>query len=215
MHMVSVYQLALGPDFPRLQPELQEYFSLAPPGGHDGGATASGVGSGMFDVAGCPVPAMRPFLGLTSGDNALFPEYQHDVPFSIENRASVNASGQPELSAVRTLGFHDRTRIVEDRTSWDDDLRRPVGALGRSGRLLTDVACSVGADGRMRLASRRCRISAGPLTIGLPLLLDAAAFTEQWWDGSEGRFRIRTKVIQRQLGTVLEYSGSFTYSMHA
>ena len=52
-----------------------------------------------------------------------------------------------------------------------------------------------------------------PSASGLPRLLEAAAFTEQWWDRSEGRFRIRTKVLQRQLGTVLEYRGSFSYQL--
>ena len=213
--MTSVYQRALGPAFSLLQPELQRYFSLAPGAENDDGATVSGVGSGTFDVAGCPVPALRPFLRLTSSDNALFPEYQHNVPFSIENRASLNASGQPQLTAVRTLHFENRTRVMEDATSWDDNLGKAVGALGRSGRLLTDVACSVGADGRMRIISRRSRLAAGRRSVALPPVFDAAAFTEQWWDESEHRFRIRTKVIQRQLGTVLEYDGSFTYSVRA
>ena len=74
-----------------------------------------------------------------------------------------------------------------------------------------DLECSAGADGRMRLVSRRTRLRPGPLSLRLPGWLEAAAFTEQWWDRAEGRFRIRTKVIQRQLGTVLEYDGAFTY----
>ncbi len=210
---VSVYQLAMGTDFALLQPELQHYFSLTPGEENDGGATVTGVGSGTFKVAGCPVPVLRPFLGLTSSDNALFPEYQHHVPFTIENRASRTAGGLPQLTAIRTLHFENRTRVMEDRTSWDVNLGKAVGALGRSGRLLTDVACSAGADGRMRIISRRSRLAAGRRSVPLPPVFEAAAFTEQWWDESEHRFRIRTKVIQRQLGTVLEYDGSFTYSV--
>jgi hypothetical protein len=211
--VASVYQRALGRDFSLLQPELQQYFSLALGAESDDAATVSGVGSGSFDVAGCPVPSLRPLLRLTSSDHALFPEYQHNVPFSIENRASLSADGQPQLTAVRTLHFENRTRIMEDQTSWDDKLGKAVGALGRSGRLLTDVTCSVGADGRMRIISRRSRLAAGRRSVRLPLLFEAAAFTEQWWDAAEHRFRIRTKVVQRQFGTVLEYDGSFTYSV--
>jgi hypothetical protein len=65
----------------------------------------------------------------------------------------------------------------------------------------------------MRLVSRRTSFGAGRFRLGLPRLLEAAAFTEQWWDRSEGRFRIRTKVLQRQMGTVLEYRGSFSYRL--
>jgi len=39
-----IYERALGRDFDRLQPELQEYFALAPGSGH------YGVGEGVFDV---------------------------------------------------------------------------------------------------------------------------------------------------------------------
>ena len=42
-----IYRQALGADFHRLQPELQEYFSLAP------GSGRFGVGEGVFEVVGC------------------------------------------------------------------------------------------------------------------------------------------------------------------
>ena len=66
---VPIYQQALGKDFTRLQPELQEYFSLLPGSGH------YGVGEGVFDVAGCRQAWLRPLLKLTSGEEAFFPEF--------------------------------------------------------------------------------------------------------------------------------------------
>jgi hypothetical protein len=198
--MASVYQLAMGQDFALLQPELQEYFSLAAESGPAAaGGSAVGLGTGVFDVAGCP-------------RSVLLPEYQRDVPFSIENRAHLDATGRPALTAVRTINFDGGRRTMQDTTVWE------VGAgltdvLGRSGTVRTDLVCSAGADGRMRLVSRRTSFGAGRFRLGLPRLLEAAAFTEQWWDRSEGHFRIRTKVLQRQLGTVLEYRGSFSYQL--
>lgn len=203
---MSIYRLAMGAGFARLQPELQEYFSLdpaSPPG--------CGTGTGTFDVAGCPLPALRPLLRLATRDRSLFPEYQRNVPFTIVNRAQVDAAGRGTLTAVRTLEFTGRTRVMEDVTTWDPQRRVLLDRVGSSGLLATDLECSAGADGRMRLVSRRSRLLAGPLSLPLPRLLEAAAFTEQWWDRAEGRFRIRTKVIQRQLGTVLEYDGAFSY----
>ncbi|MCG2622743.1 DUF4166 domain-containing protein [Arthrobacter sp. I2-34] len=203
---MSVYRLAMGAGFARLQPELQDYFDLDP-----AGPLACGTGTGTFDVAGCPLPALRPLLRLSARDRSLFPEYQRNVPFTIVNRAGLDAAGRPALSAVRTLEFAGRTRIMEDVTVWDPQRGVLLDRVGRSGLLSTDLECSAGADGRMRLVSRRSRLLAGPLSLPLPRLLEAAAFTEQWWDQAEGRFRIRTKVIQRQLGTVLEYDGAFSY----
>jgi hypothetical protein len=206
---MSIYRLAMGDGFARLQPELQEYFALDPAAGR------SGTGTGTFDVAGCPLPLLRPLLRLSARDRSLFPEYQRNVPFTIVNRAHLDAAGRPALTAVRTLRFGGRTRILEDTTSWDPARRVLVDRLGRSGRLATDLACTAGPDGRMRLVSGRARFLAGPAALPVPPLLDAKAFTEQWWDRAEGRFRIRTRVLQRQLGTVLVYEGAFSYEADA
>jgi hypothetical protein len=211
--MASVYQLAMGRDFALLQPELQEYFSLA---AESGPASASGpaigIGTGTFDVAGCPHRTLRPLMHLASRDNALFPEYQRDVPFSIENRAHLDAAGRSALTAVRTIDFDGVRRTMQDTTVWEDaaGLR---DVLGRSGAVRTNLTCSAGTDGRMRLVSRRTSFGAGRFLLRVPRLLEAAAFTEQWWDRAEGRFRIRTKVLQRQMGLVLEYQGSFSYRL--
>jgi len=213
----SVYQLAMGAEFGRLQPELQDYFSLAA-GNNDGGAQV-GIGTGVFDVAGCPRRIVRPLLRLASLDRSLFPEYGRDVPFRIENRPGIDSQARPFLTAVRTLRFGGVIRIMEDTTWWedagDDGARggRLVDSLGRSGLIRTGLSCGAGDDGRMRLVSRGTALAAGRLGVPLPRLLDAAAFTEQWWDAGTGLFRIRTKVLQRQFGTVLEYDGAFEYRL--
>ena len=62
-----IYERALGSDFARLQPELQEYFSLAPGSGH------YGVGEGVFDVVGCRQQWLRPLLRLTSRRGGVLP----------------------------------------------------------------------------------------------------------------------------------------------
>ena len=54
-----IYQLALGEEFARLTPELQEYFSLA------AGSGSYGIGEGVFDVVGCRQKWLRPLLALT------------------------------------------------------------------------------------------------------------------------------------------------------
>jgi hypothetical protein len=213
----SVYQLAMGREFWRLQPELQDYFSLAA-GPNDGGAQI-GIGIGVFDVAGCPRRLLRPMLRLACLDRSLFPEYGLHVPFRIENRPGTDPRSRPFLAAVRTLEFGRLTRVLEDTTWWEPagapDVRRGglVDSLGRSGLVRTGLDCGVGHDGRMRLISRGTALAAGPLRVPLPRLLDAAAFTEQWWDAAAGLFRIRTKVLQRQFGTVLEYDGAFEYHL--
>jgi hypothetical protein len=58
---MPIYQQAMGAGFTRLQPELQDYFSLAP------GSGMYGVGEGTFDVVGCRQSWLRPLLRMTAG----------------------------------------------------------------------------------------------------------------------------------------------------
>jgi Domain of unknown function (DUF4166) len=207
-----IYPLALGNAFSRLQPQLQEYFSLAPGSGH------FGVGEGVFDVAGCPQPWLRPLLRLTSGEQAFFPEFGGGIPFRIENHAHLDPFGRSSLTARREIFFPGTTRLFSDTTSFEDSGSRRglVDYLGRYRRLATDLVLSVTDEGRLRGVSGASRLFLGPLRIVLPGALDAKAYAEQWWEPQQdgrGRHRIQVKVIQPQLGVVLVYAGHFDYRL--
>lgn len=207
-----IYERALGSDFARLQPELQEYFSLAP------GSGRYGVGEGVFDVVGCRQQWLRPLLRLTGREEAFFPEYGVRIPFRIENHAHLDPFGRSSLTARREIHFPGRTRLFHDTTSLDESGNKPglVDYVGRYRRLATDLNLSVTADGRLRGVSEASRLFLGPLRVPLPPALDAKAYAEQWWDpsgGGHGKHRIQVKVIQPQLGLVLVYAGSFDYRL--
>jgi hypothetical protein len=68
--MKSIYQEVLGPDFGRLQPELQQYFGL------HAGSGQSGVGTGVFDVAGTPAWFARPASLRPSGSSRTPPPWR-------------------------------------------------------------------------------------------------------------------------------------------
>ncbi len=213
----AIYPSALGAEFFRLQPEVQEYFSLAPGQGH------YGVGTGTFDVVGCRQAWLRPLLSLTGGEEALFPEYGENIPFRIENHAHLDPFGRSSLTARREIRFPQRTRLFQDTTSLlRENTVGPAGRpslvdyLGRNRRLVTDLTLGVSAEGRLRGVSSASRLFLGPLRIPLPAALDAKAYAEQWWDpelGPSGRHRIQVKVIQPQVGLVLVYAGSFDYTL--
>lgn len=203
----SLYQRVLGADFARLQPELQEYFALAP------GQGRYGLGTGVFDVAGCPRPALRPLLALLPVRNAFFPDFGRGVPFTIRNYPHLDPFGRSSLTAVRAFGFDRGERIFEDTTS----LTSPGGLtdyLGRQRNLATDLELSVSPNGRLNLRSPHTRVFLGRLRLPVPAWAGAEAHTEQWWDDDAGSFRIRTLVRQHQLGTVFIYDGSFRYEYH-
>ncbi|MDQ0866021.1 DUF4166 domain-containing protein [Arthrobacter globiformis] len=209
-----IYRQALGAGFFRLQPELQEYFSLAP------GSGTFGVGEGVFDVVGCRQRWLRPMLRLTAREQAFFPEYGEGIPFRIENHAHLDPFGRSSLTARREIYFPGRTRIFQDTTSAEEggagSQARLVDYVGRYRRLVTDLNLGVTAEGRLRGVSEVSRLFLGPLRLPLPAALDAKAYAEQWWDpaaGETGRHRIQVKVIQPQLGLVLVYAGHFDYRL--
>ncbi|WP_426996364.1 DUF4166 domain-containing protein [Pseudarthrobacter sp. N5] len=209
---IPIYEQAIGPEFFRLQPELQEYFSLAPGSGH------YGVGEGVFDVVGCGQRWLRPLLRLTAGEEAFFPEYGEAVRFRIENHAHLDPYGRSSLTARREIYFPGRTRLFHDTTSalGTPGPARLVDYLGKYRRLATDLNLSVTPEGRLRGISRSSRLFLGNVRLRLPALLDAKAYAEQWWDATEGehgRHRIQVKVIQPQIGLVLVYAGSFDYRL--
>lgn len=201
----SIYQRALGAGFSRLQPELQEYFSL-----HED-SKVYGTGRGTFDVAGAPVPLLRPLFALAAKENSFFPEYENIVDFTVRNWAHRDPFGRPSLTARREISFSSATRVFEDTTSWTGD--RLVDYLGAHRRMATALTCEVTANGRMRMISSATRLFAGPLRLPLPDVVGAQAYMEQWWDKDEDRFRIKTNVLHRQLGPVLVYAGWFTYEL--
>ena len=206
-----IYRQALGAGFDRLQPELQEYFSLAP------GSGSFGIGEGVFDVVGCRQQWLRPLLRLAAGEQAFFPEYGEAVPFRIENHAHLDPFGRSSLTARREIFFPGRTRIFEDTTSVEPagsgGMSRLVDYVGRYRRLVTDLNLGVTPEGRLRGVSEVSRLFLGPLRLPLPAALDAKAYAEQWWDAAAGRHRIQVKVIQPQLGLVLVYAGHFDYHL--
>ncbi|HEY8295605.1 MAG TPA: DUF4166 domain-containing protein [Micrococcaceae bacterium] len=207
--MSGIYEQVLGQDFQRLQPEVQDYFSLEP------GSGRYGVGTGVFEVAGCPQPWLRPLLKLGTGEEAFFPEYGAGIPFRIENHAHLDPFGRSSLTARREILFPRVTRLFQDTTSLQtaDGRSTLVDYVGKYRRLITDLAVSVTPDGMLRGVSRDSRLLAGKFRLPLPSPLDARAYAQQWWDGDSGMHRIQVKVIQPQLGVVLVYAGSFDYRL--
>ncbi|WP_028279436.1 DUF4166 domain-containing protein [Arthrobacter sp. H5] len=201
----SIYQLALGRSFDGLQPELQKYFGLH----HASGSF--GIGKGVFDIAGCPAWFMRPFFTLAAGENSFFPEYETDVPFTIHNWAHADPFGRTSLTAQRELQFTGVARTFEDTSTWTGG--GLIDYLGAHRRMATALHCSVTSDGRLRMVSTRTRLFTGPVRLPVPDIVGAQAYMEQWWDPGTERFRIQTRVLHRQLGTLLVYAGSFTYGL--
>lgn len=201
----GIYAQAMGSDFSQLQPELQEYFSLAP------GSGLYGVGKGIFDVVGCPQPWLRPMLKMSAAEEAFFPEYGTGIPFEVANHAHLDPFGRPSLTTIRTIHFPAITRVFQDTTSLTP--QGLVDYVGRHRRVATDLRPQLGPGNSLRAISQTSRVFGGKLRLAIPDGLDAKAYMSQSWDSEAGRHRIQVKVLHPVLGTLLVYAGSFEYRL--
>ena len=120
----------------------------------------------------------------------------------------------PGLPAPHSASPHENTRssLTTEPTSLTGGAL--IDYIGKHRRMATALECSVTANGHLRMVSSRTRVYAG-LRIPIPDTLGALAYMEQWWDAGAAAFRIQTKVVHRQLGTLLVYAGHFDYSLIA
>jgi len=190
----SPWQRAIGDDFDRLHPRLHAYFSAIDPG-------RVGRGEGTFDRVGTPRRWFWPALAVLQRRRILFPVWEQDVPFTIENRSDAGA-----LRAVRTFHLHGGVRVMVDIVTFDGSAL--IDRLGDGGRLRARLAAEV-VDGELRLVSTsthwgRMRIPFAP-RVRLAERFDEAA----------GRQHVALTLESPVFGRVYEYSGFFDYRIEA
>ena len=190
----SPWQQALGADFGALHPRLRGYFSAIPAG-------RVGRGSGTFDVVGTPRRWLWPVLRLMQRRRILFPVWERDVPFTVENRP-----GDARVRAIRTFRLAAGERVMVDEISWDS--AGLIDRLGDDGVLSAGLTASV-VDGAVVLVSNwarwgRLRIPFAP-TVHL---------TERF-DEAVGRQHVAFTLDSRVFGRIYEYSGHFDYAIEA
>lgn len=202
----SIYALALGDDFRRLPAQMQEYFSLPVDPRY------RGVGTGVFRIAGCPHPLMRPAFRVLADvlhADLFFPDYGQDVPFRIENRAHVDERGRPALSQLRRARFSATTvagdarcgithshavpagttqqilkeRVLRNTTVWDGTGLSDL--LGRGRLLSTKLRPWVDANRRLRAVSERLR-----------LRIPGGAIHQEGWRGLPLLLPVRAYALQ-------------------
>ena len=153
----SPYELSTPPDvLARLHPRLSTYFGAIPPG-------HVGRGEGVFDVVGTPRRWLWPVLAWFARDAVMFPVWERDVPFTVENRPARVGRGQAvqegrvAVRAHRTFRFRSGTRTMVDAiTAGPDGLVDHLGRRGRVSALLRAEVDAQGPDaGALRLVRTR------------------------------------------------------------
>jgi len=192
----SVYQRVLGDGFARLDPELRAYFS-APP------ADSVGRGHGVYEIAGSRRRLLAPVFALLAWRRILFPEFGHDVPFTVTN---IPGPGDG-LSSRREFHFPGRERVMQDTMHVVDG--RLHDFLGRRGGLEVRLVVTVGEHGSLRMVSDRAWLHLRALRLPLPALLSArVVLDESWVDGHQ---RVDVRMQHPLFGEIFCYAGSFDY----
>lgn len=202
--MTSLFRTALGDDFDRLHPRLQERFGFTSTDGR------GCVGNGVMDRIWRGPAYTRPFLALGTMRNIMFPEQGRNVPFTIENYAYPDSYGRETLTFVRTFELPRRRRRFDATMVWDPHREVIVDYLGTHQHIAADLHLSVDGQGGLRLRSGQMRFRAPGVDTALPAAATAVAEVHERYDDAADVFRIDVRVVNPWFGPVFGYTGAFT-----
>lgn len=212
----SPYELSTPPDvLARLHPRLRTYFGPVPPG-------HVGRGEGVFDVVGTPRRWLWPVLAVFARDSVMFPVWERDVPFTVENRptrvrcgSGVSLEARVAVRAHRTFRFRSGSRTMVDAITAEPD--GLVDHLGRHGRVSARLRAQVDADGpdagALRLVSTRVTFRALGRDLRLPAALSPRVTLTERFDDEADLQRVSLVLAAPVLGTLYRYEGAFRYEI--
>ncbi|MER8045777.1 DUF4166 domain-containing protein [Streptomyces sp. NPDC094032] len=206
--MSSIFRTAMGEAaFGRLQPELRRRFSV----GLDSGelCVGRGVMERIWHGRGVTRPLLRPFLALGGTRNILVPRTGRDVPFTIENVPYLDSYGRETVTFVRTFDLPGGPRRFDATMVLGPGPGCVLDYLGTHQHLASELRLSAEPDGSLLIRSGEHRFREGPVDLRVPHLIGGDAEVRESFDESTGRFRIRVRVVNRYVGPLFGYEGSF------
>ncbi|UWD83023.1 DUF4166 domain-containing protein [Curtobacterium flaccumfaciens] len=212
----SPYELSTPPEvLARLHPRLRTYFAAVPPG-------HVGRGEGVFTVVGTPRRWVWPVLAWFARDAVMFPVWERDVPFTVENRparvrrgSGTGLEARPAVRAHRTFRFRSGARTMVDAITAEPD--GLVDHLGRRGRVSARLRAQVddtGPDARaLRLVSTRVTFRALGRDLRLPAALSPCVTLTERFDDEADLQRVSLVLTAPVVGTLYRYEGAFRYEI--
>ena len=200
--MPSIYQQALGSDFEKLHPKIQERFGFS---SEDGIAS---IGSGVMDEIWRGRFYTVPFLYFGTWRRIMFPEYGRNIPFSIENYAYQDNFGRETVTWIRTFESRKRRRF-DAYMVYSESRGCIVDYLGSHQHLAVDLDLSVDERGGMCIRSGAQRFYEGQIAFSFPLFFSGVAAVCEWYDEDEEKFQIQVEVTNKTWGRLFGYRGSF------
>lgn len=195
----SAYVTALGDQFDRLHPVLQQYFAPIPPG-------HVGIGHGTFDRVGTPKKWLWPVIYLLQRRSIIWAGWKQGVPFRVWNRSvGLARTGQREfLLPGKTWTMHDRVSSGPDGSVID--------VLGKPGLLAVRFNISV-QSGALQMTSTHVGLRLGRHMFTAPGWISPTATLTEEIDQDFGRQRVSAIINAPLVGRIYEYGGTFTYQV--
>ncbi|MGW7379700.1 DUF4166 domain-containing protein [Streptomyces sp. NPDC054794] len=196
----------MGADFDRLHPQLRRRFSVG---------LASGeacTGRGVMDRIWHGAAFVKPFLALGGTRNILVPRQGRHVPFVIENVPYADSFGRETVTFVRTFDLPGGSRRFDAQMVLSPKGDRVLDYLGTHQHLASELHFGAEPDGSLLIRSGEHRFREGVVDVRVPELIGATAEVRESYDDAAARFRIRVRVVNKYVGPLFGYEGSFTAS---
>ncbi|MFD0710842.1 DUF4166 domain-containing protein [Paenibacillus sp. GCM10027626] len=200
--MTSIYKQALGNDFHKLHPRIQERF------GFSSEDRVASIGYGEMRLIWFSKLAALPLM-LGTKRHIMFPNGGKHIPFSIDNFAYRDQYGRETVTWNRTFKFPRKLRHFDATMIFSEQRKRIVDYLGNKQHLAVDLDISAHSNGGIQIRSGEQRFYEGFLHFRFPKLLTGVANVCEWYDEEEKQYRISVKVDNAVIGTVFRYEGSF------
>lgn len=200
--MKSIYEEALGDEFTKLHPRIQQRF------GFSSKDKVASIGHGVMKRIWFSKWVALPLL-LGSSRHIMFPQGGRQIPFTIENFAYTDSFGRETVTWIRKFKFKQTIRYFDATMIYSQQRNRIVDYLGNKQHLAVDLELSVGPNGGIRIRSGDQRFYEGLLQFRFPQLFTAIAEVNEWYDDQEETYRITVEVTNPLIGMIFQYEGAF------
>jgi hypothetical protein len=198
--VTSIFQRALGADYERLHPRLQQRFAMSAASG-----TAQ-LGHGVMTSMTRSPLAVIPVLAFGARRRLELPGTGRHVPFDLANYAYLDSFGRDTFAYSRRFQLPGQVRRFDDTMIYSEQRRSIVNYLGSHQDVAAELRLEVTPQGWMRMIGGAQRLYLGAFGIPLPGPMAARAEVLETVDGD--RFTISVD-IGSAVGRLVSYRGWF------
>lgn len=200
--MASICEEALGADFRKLHPKIQEQF------GFSSKDHRVGIGRGIMEKIWHGPFYILPGLHVGAQRNIMFPEQGTNVPFTIEHFAYLDNFGRETFTWLRTFDIGTQRRFDEYMVGTDMP-KQVLFYLGTHQHLAVDMEMSVTEYGGLRLRSDKQRLYEDWITFKFPMLFSGRCDVHEWYDDELEKYSIDVCVSNPWMGDIFGCNGTF------